>query len=157
MSFNHLCGWTLCLVCPGECRGEHWLCVPLSLGSRGAQSSGLIFPQCWSTAGMSCSGSSPQVCSPALLFGHSLGFSLGFLLLPKPGTGLLQEHGQRPKGVINQQLFLLMQLGVVGWEARWGEIPELLQGSSGSEGGPSPWWEGVGHLHCALLWPPKTP
>lgn len=43
--------------------------------------------------------------SPALLFGHSMGFSLGFLLLPKPGTGLLQGHGQKFHGVINQHLF----------------------------------------------------
>lgn len=42
------------------------------------------------------------VSSPALLFGHSMGFSLGFLL---PGTGLLQERGQKSNGVINQRLF----------------------------------------------------
>lgn len=41
--------------------------------------------------------------SPALFFGHSMGFSLGFLLLSKPGTGQLQERGQKPNRVINQQ------------------------------------------------------
>lgn len=61
--------------------------------------------------------------SPALLFGHSMAFSLGFLLLPKPGTGLLQEHGQKPSRVINQQLLWLMRLGGGGVGGEVGRNP----------------------------------